>query len=151
MLLQHTAHTESPHPPSMKLPRDPMMFAVLKPQLLIILRLLFASYLTRWNLAKLVMWRLKNPLILKPTVANTSDSEAHSSLTFCLTFLLLIYFLRSEGDRINPQSGFYLNMFLTLNWNPLIENKVRRSLIRLKGQMFFTKEGKKKDKNQMWC
>lgn len=71
---------------------------------------------------------------------------AHSCLVFCLTFLFIDFFLFfvlcSEGDRMNPQSGFYLNMFLTLNSNPLIWNKLWCSLLHLKGQTFFQKRKK---------
>lgn len=70
----------------------------------------------------------------------------------CCTAWLVCY----EGDRMTPQSGFYLNLFLTLNSTPLIGNKRGCSLLHLKGQwgffcFFFQKTTKKKDKNQMWC
>lgn len=65
---------------------------------------------------------------------------AHSCPVFHLTFLFIDVFfcavrgpmydvcaawlVCSEGDRMTPQSGFYLNMFLTLNSNPLIGSKL---------------------------
>lgn len=97
---------------------------------------------------------------------------AQCCLGFNLTFLLLIHIFLCctwanvqcctawlvcyEGDRMTPQSGFYLNLFLTLNSTPLIGNKRGCSLLHLKGQwgfflFFFQKTTKKKDKNQMWC
>lgn len=51
---------------------------------------------------------------------------------------------------MTPQSGFYLNLFLTLNSTPLIGNKRGCSLLHLKGQwfvffcFFFQKTTKKK-------
>lgn len=51
----------------------------------------------------------------------------------CCTAWLVCY----EGDRMTPQSGFYLNLFLTLNSTPLIGNKRGCSLLHLKGQCFF--------------
>lgn len=61
----------------------------------------------------------------------------------CCTAWLVCY----EGDRMTPQSGFYLNLFLTLNSTPLIGNKRGCSLLHLKGQwffLFFSKNNKKK-------
>ena len=51
--------------------------------------------------------------------------------------------LRRRQD--DSRSGFYLNMFLTLNSNPLIGSKTLTFLITRKGTDVFSKKKKKKD------
>lgn len=63
----------------------------------------------------------------------------------CLTFLFIddCCFLCSEGDRSNPQFGFYLNMFLTLNSNLLSEINFDVPYYAPRDSRFFKKRRKK--------
>lgn len=90
------------------------------------------------------------------------ERRARSRLVFCLTFLFIFNFLvlfkgpthtrrctawsvRCEGDRMTPQSGFYLNLFLTLNSTPLIGNNFDVPYSSRRDVTFFQKRKKKKD------